>query len=58
MHLINGKVEYENLKKIGKDYTWLKKQTEKFGIKPEEALIVTIDGDNQFFCQAIEKEDK
>ena len=56
--VIDGKVEYENLKKIGKDYKWLQKQTEKFGIKPEQALIVTIDGDNQFFCQAIEKEKK
>ena len=56
--VVDGKVEYENLKKIGKDYIWLKKQTEKFGIKPEEALIVTIDGDNQFFCQAIDKGEK
>ena len=56
--VIDGKVEYENLKKIGKNYTWLQKQTEKFGIKPEEALIVTIDGDNNFYCQAIEKEGK
>ena len=56
--VVDGKVEYENLKKIGKDYKWLQKQTEKFGIKPEQALIVTIDGDNQFFCQAIEKEKK
>jgi len=56
--VVDGKVEYENLKKIGKNYTWLKKQTEKFGIKPEEALIVTIDGDNKFYCQAIEKEEK
>ncbi len=56
--VVDGKVEYENLKKIGKNYTWLQKQTEKFGIKPEEALIVTIDGDNQFFCQPIEKEEK
>ena len=54
--VVDGKVEYENLKKIGKDYKWLQKQTEKFGIKPEQALIVTIDGDNKFFCQAIEKE--
>ena len=51
-------MEYENLKKIGKNYTWLQKQTEKFGIKPEEALIVTIDGENKFYCQAIEKEKK
>jgi len=56
--VVDGKVEYENLKKIGKNYTWLQKQTEKFGIKPEEALIVTIDGDNNFYCQAIEKEEK
>ena len=54
--VVDGKIEYENLKKIGKDYKWLQKQTEKFGIKPEQALIVTIDGDNKFFCQAIEKE--
>lgn len=56
--VVDGKVEYENLKKIGKNYTWLQKQTEKFGIQPEEALIVTIDGDNNFYCQAIEKEEK
>lgn len=56
--VVDGKVMYSNLEKIGKNYTWLQKQTEKFGIKPEEALIVTMDGDNQFFCQAIEKEKK
>ena len=56
--VVDGKVMYKNLERIGKNYTWLKKQTEKFGIKPEEALIVTIDGDNQFYCQAIEKEEK
>ena len=53
--VVDGKVMYENLDKIGKNYVWLKKQTEKFGIKPEEALIVTIDGDNQFFCQPLDK---
>ena len=56
--VVDGKVMYKNLEKLGKNYTWLQKQTEKFGIKPEEALIVTIDGDNQFFCQAIDKEEK
>ena len=35
----------------GKNYSWLKKQVEKFGIKPEEALVVTIDGKGQIFCQ-------
>ena len=56
--VIDGKVEYGNLKKIGKNYAWLEKQTEKFGIKPEEALIITIDGDDQFFCQALDKEEQ
>lgn len=56
--VVDGKVMYKNLEKIGKNYVWLQKQTEKFGIKPEEALIVTIDGDNQFFCQPLEKEGK
>ena len=56
--VVDGKVMYKNLEKIGKNYEWLKKQTQKFGIRPEEALIVTIDGDSQFYCQAIEKEKK
>ena len=42
---------HENLKILKKDYDWLKKQVEKFGIKPEEALLVTIDGKGNFFCQ-------
>lgn len=54
--VVEGKVMYKNLEKLGKNYTWLKKQTEKFGIKPEEALIVTIDGEDKFFCQPLEKE--
>ena len=57
--VVDGRVMYKNLEKIGKNYVWLKKQTEKFGIKPEEALIVTIDGQNKFFCQPKnEKEEK
>ena len=49
--VIDGKIMNKNLKSIGKNYSWLKKQVEKFGIKPEEALIVTIDGKGQIFCQ-------
>ncbi len=49
--VIDGKVMEANLKAIGKNYNWLKKQTEKFGIKPEEALVVTLDGKGQIFCQ-------
>ena len=56
--VVDGKVMYKNLEKLGKNYIWLKKQTEKFGVVPEEALIVTIDGKNQFFCQALKKKGK
>ena len=55
--VIDGKVMEKNLQQIGKDYNWLKKQAEKFKIKPEEALIITIDGKNQIFCKKSEKGD-
>ena len=56
--VVDGKVMNENLQILGKNYSWLKKQTEKYGIRPEEALIITIDGDNKFFCQPLEKKEK
>ena len=49
--VVDGKIMEKNLQKIGKNYTWLKKQVEKFGMKPEEALLVTLDGKEQIFCQ-------
>lgn len=49
--VIDGVVMKDNLNKIGKNYKWLKKEVQKFGIKPEDALIVTLDGKSQFFCQ-------
>ena len=53
--IIDGKIMYENLKKIGKDEIWLKKQVDKFNIKPENALVVTFDGKEQIFCQEKER---
>ena len=53
--VIDGKIMDENLKKLGKDYTWLLSEIKKFGYKPEEALIVTIDGKGQIFSQKKEK---
>jgi len=49
--VVDGKIMKQNLEKLGKDYNWLLKQIEAFGIKPEEALIATIDGKGNFFCQ-------
>ena len=49
--IIDGKVMHENIQAIGRDERWLKREVEKFKIKPEEALIVTYDGKGHIFCQ-------
>lgn len=49
--VIDGKVMYDNLKALKKDYNWLEKQVKKFGYTPKEALVVTIDGKGQIFSQ-------
>ena len=53
--VVDGKVISENLRMIDKDYEWLKKQVQKFNIKPEEALIVSINGRGNIFCQKKEQ---
>lgn len=53
--VVDGKVMKENLKELGKNYKWLQKQTEKFNMKPEEALVVTLDAKGQIYCQKKEK---
>ena len=49
--VIDGKIMYDNLKKLDKSYDWLKKEVGKFGLLPEEALIVVINGNNSIYCQ-------
>ena len=49
--ILDGNVMSDNLRAIGKDYKWLEKQIKKFGIKPENTLIATIDAKGDFFCQ-------
>ena len=57
--IVDGKIMYENLNKIGKNKMWLLKQIEKFKCLPEDVLIATIDGKGIFFCQQKErKKDK
>lgn len=53
--VIDGRIMSNNLKAIGKNYNWLKKEVKKFGFLPEEALIVTYDGKGQIFCQKMER---
>ena len=53
--VIDGKVMTDNLKKLGKDYNWLKKQVGNFKMKPEEALVVVLSGNGSIFCQRKEE---
>lgn len=52
--IVDGKIMKENLQKLDKDYNWLVKQVEPFGIMPEEALVATIDASGNFYCQGKE----
>ena len=49
--VVDGKVMTKNLKKIKKDYKWLESEVLKFGYRPNQALLVTIDGKGQIFSQ-------
>lgn len=49
--VIDGKIMDDNLRILGKNREWLRKQVKKFKIDPEEALVVTYDGKGQIFCQ-------
>ena len=49
--VVDGKIMIKNLQKLNKDYNWLEQEVSKFNMKPEEALIVTIDGKGNFYCQ-------
>lgn len=49
--IIDGQVMYHNLKVLGKDFEWLKKELKKQNMKPEEVLVATIDGGGSIFAQ-------
>ena len=54
--VVGGKIMHSNLKILNKDRNWLIEKLKPYKILPEDALIVTIDGEGKFFCQ--EKESK
>lgn len=56
--VVDGKVMYKNLEKIGKNYQWLQKELAKLKMRPEEALIALIDGKGKIFCQKKQKNKK
>ncbi len=49
--VIDGKIMTDNLDKLGKNYNWLEQEVGKFNMKPEEALLVVLNGDGSMFCQ-------
>ena len=49
--VMDGKIMGDNLNKINKDYNWLETEVGKFNMKPEEALVVVLNGDGTIFCQ-------
>ena len=49
--VVDGKIMEKNLEVLGKDYQWLERELSKMNIKPEEALIATLDGKGKIFCQ-------
>lgn len=56
--VVDGKIMNDNLKILNKTYGWLKKEVNKFNIKPEEALLVTVNAKGDIFCQKKEKYNK
>lgn len=55
--IVDGKIMSENIKKLGKDYKWLEKETKKLKTTPKDVLIATINEKGNFFCQTKEKKD-
>ena len=53
--VIDGKILEDNLKKLGKSRAWLEMEVGKFNMKPEEALVVVLNGDRTIFCQKKEE---
>ena len=53
--VIDGKIMEDNLKKLGKSRAWLEKEVGKFNMKPEEALVIVLNGDKTIFCQKKEE---
>lgn len=52
--IMDGIVMFSNLELINKDFKWLRKQTKKFKLEPEDVLIATINEKGDFYCQAKE----
>jgi len=53
--VVDGKILHDNLNKVNKTEEWLRFELGKLKLKPENALVVTLDGKGQIFSQKKEK---
>ena len=53
--IIDGKIMHHNLKILGKNLEWLKKELKKQNMKPSEVLVATLNGKGDVFCQKKDK---
>ena len=49
--ILDGKIMYDNIKKLKKDTHWVEKELAKFNMLPPEALIFVLNGDGSYYCQ-------
>ena len=49
--IVDGKIMYDNLMKLGKDKKWLEDEALKLNFIPSQALIFVLTGDGTFFYQ-------
>lgn len=49
--IIDGKIMYDNLNKLGKDKKWLEDEALKLNLIPSQVLIFVLNGDGTFFYQ-------
>lgn len=53
--VVDGKIMFKNLKKLGKDDNWLLEQIKQMNTDVKNILILTINGKNEMFCQIKEE---
>lgn len=57
--ILDGDINYKNLKLLNKNEVWLREQIKKFNINNEkDVLIATMNEKGEFFCQAKEKQNE
>ena len=53
--VIDGKIMYDNLKKINKNKEWLDEELLKYKLSPSQTLIFVLNGDGSYYYQEKQK---